>query len=214
MARKLQESANLDVWRNSYSLDDLKAVRRQLAKAANQRMLRLERSKSDITGESFAFGAYDIAKDYLDAKGRNRFRESKNVANMDLWELKREINVLQGFINSKSSRVGGMKEIERQRVSAFESKGIKFADTKEFYDFLNSNSFMYLTGNQKKKDGSYGPTVIDSNTIIDMYNTYREKGLTPEQLQQALDDFRHAKGRKSQKRLVNTFKKLAGSKNA
>lgn len=205
---KLNETANVDVWRNSYSRQELEAMHRQLAKAANQRMVRLERSKSDITGEAFTFGAYDIATDYLEAKGRNRFSETKEQKDLDVFELKKEINVLQQFITSKSSRVGGMKEIEKERVSTFEAKGITFASNKEFYDFLNSNSFMYLSGNQKKKDGSWSPTIIDSDTIIDMYQKARDSGATAEQIQQALDDFRKSKGKKSEKKLAKMFNKL------
>lgn len=211
MARKLQETAELDIWRNSYGRSELETMRRQLAKAANQRMVRLENTKSPITGEFYTFGAYDIVSDYLESKGRRRFKETLNVKDMDTFELKREINILQGFITSKSSRIRGMHEIEKQRIESFETKGISFAGNKEFYDFLKSNSFMELTGNKKKKNGDFYSVTLDSDTIIDMYQRYRDQGLTTKQIQSALDDFRRAKGRKSEKRLESYMKKALPS---
>ena len=55
---KVKEDLTADVYRGSYSLDELQRIRRTLAKRANQRIVRLERGESKITGEKLnTFGA-------------------------------------------------------------------------------------------------------------------------------------------------------------
>lgn len=158
------------------SLSDAQALRRTLAKRANQRLVRLERSESKVTGENFAsYGAAQNAYEYIRSTraGKNRFSESKNYMD-DINTIRREISVLQGFLQSPSSLVSGQKSIEANRISSFESgkwgvkyrrtgelnKKIKFASNKEFYDFLNSDLF-----NSLKKQG------FTSEQIVELYDS-------------------------------------------
>ena len=115
--------------------------------------------------------------DYLNRQkeGRTRFREVAKALT-DTQELKREITVLQGFLGRKSSLVSGMKEIEKKRLSSFESgkwgtqwkktgipnKPLHFAGNKEFYDFLNSETFKGLVS-----------TGFTSEQLVDMYDSAR-----------------------------------------
>lgn len=175
---KVKEDLTADVYRGTYSIDELQRMRRTLAKRANQRIVRLERGESKITGEKWnTFGAVLDAYDYLNKQkeGRKRFRESKN-AMTDAQDLKREITVLQGFLGRKSSLVSGMKEIEQKRLSSFESgkwglnwkkkgilnKPLHFTSNKEFYDFLNSETFKGLVS-----------TGFTSEQIIELYDSAR-----------------------------------------
>lgn len=152
---------DINVWQSSYTVDQLEQMRRKLAKRANQRIVRLERAESLVSGESLAnFGAIEKVNQYLQKQGKEgklRFSERQQVA-MSSRELKREISELQNFLNAKTSTVSGAHKIERLRIDTFKKKGIEFASNKEFYDFLNSDVY------QKAITG------FDSSTIVDVYD--------------------------------------------
>lgn len=179
---KKPEYRTMDVYTGGYSVGELQEIRRVLAKQANQRILRLERAKSPITGERYnTFGAVIDVYDYLENKGRRRFSESK-AAIKQSNELRREITVLQGFLGRKSSTVKGIREIENKRERTFSNKGIKFASTREFYEFLNSQTFLGLV--------SSGYT---SEQIVETYDMAREKEddyKVIEKMAKALEEYR------------------------
>ena len=90
------KEVSIDIYRESMSLTDMQALRRKLAKRANQRIVRLERASSKITGEAFnEFGAVTDAYSYLERqkKGRKRFQERADAIT-DTMELRREISVV------------------------------------------------------------------------------------------------------------------------
>lgn len=189
---KNPEYLSLDVYRGSYTLTELQNIRRTLAKRANQRIVRLERGKSSITGESWnEFGAVIDVYSYLESSyGKKRFKESAKSLT-DKAKLRREITVLQAFIGSKTSTVAGMREIERKRVQSFESgkwgtafktsgrreRRLKFASTKEFYNFLNSETFIGIV--------SSGFT---SEQIIDIYDSARSNTANNDDVLSAMED--------------------------
>lgn len=173
------------------SYRDVIALRVRLAKRANQRLLRLERSESEISGKPYKAGAYDIALQYLkESRGRDakRFSESKNYTkevdaetgqtSYDIYRLRRDVLELQTFIHSKSSTVSGNRDIEAKRVETFKENGIaeETATSDAFYDFLNSNAYDFFV----KGD-------FNSETIVDIYNQYREAGLDGERIQEAFN---------------------------
>lgn len=176
-----------DYWhKGGVSTSELLKVHKQLAKRTNQRLLRLERSASSVTGESFAsYGAADKAKEYLTNQGRNRFREniSSTLKNIDeaqqRYEALKDIKAMQDFLTSKSSTVKGQKEIEQKRIETFEEQGIESASNKEFYDFLNSETFKELTKS------------FDSNTIVEAYDDAIKQGKTSAEIATAFDDYRN-----------------------
>lgn len=190
MAKKKYKS----IYQESHSKDELKEIRRKLAKRANQRIVRLERATSNITGESYAsYGAIDQVNYYL--KGKRRFSENlKYTDDVDL--LKREINELQKFLESPSSLVSGQRAIEKKRQETFASGkwgtggatgvSLKNANNKEFFNFLNSNTFHNLV--------SKGFT---SEQIIELYDAAleRDKRTTPEsitrRLEQAYEEWKY-----------------------
>lgn len=197
---------DIDIWRTSFSLKKMQEIRRTLAKRANQRMVRLERGKSMVTGESLNFGAIENARDYLGS--RKRFSESLNYLD-DVNALRHEISALQGFLTSKTSTIAGQREIERNRISSFEKgewgvlwhtqgirqKPISFASNKEFYDFLKSGTFQGLV-----KAG------IDSDKLVEIFETARQQskekdGEIRSKMQDALDEFR-SKGNANLKDLL------------
>lgn len=181
MANRLQYARDFNPYAKGVTLEELQRVRRQLAKVMNQRMVRLEQSKSDITGESYTFGAYDIMSDYLSGKDRNRFSEVLKPSNMTKSDIQKEIRALQGFEEMKSSRVGGMKEIERARIKTFTGGDMNISEevvkSKDFYDFLNSATYEELTRS------------FDSETLIEEYSRAAERGATKKQIVKALNDY-------------------------
>ncbi len=172
------------------SFTDLQKMRVRLAKRANQRLVRLERSESPISGKPYKAGAYDIALQYLkETRGdKRRFSESKNYTkevdaetgktSYDMYRIRRDVLELQTFLHSKSSTVSGNKDIEQKRVETFVEQGIDVAtaSSDEFYDFLNSNAYDFFI----KGD-------FDSETIVDIYNQYREAGLDGKRIQEAFN---------------------------
>lgn len=213
MREQKKSDLDIDVYRDSYSLSELQQLRKKLAKRANQRILRLERSKSKITGEKFnTFGAVIDIYHYLGE--RTRFREQYNAIS-DINSIRREITVLQGFLGRKTSLVSGIREIERKRINTFESgkwgykykktgvlnKPLHFSSTKEFYDFLNSETFRGLL--------SSGFT---SEQLIDIYDSARvrlntEDDIVANEMSKALDEYR-SKGNASLKDLKNRLNSI------
>lgn len=223
---KNKEDLTADVYRGSYSYDELQRMRRALAKRANQRMVRLEREKSPVTGESYkTYGAITEAYFYLNKQkeGRRRFREQLN-AFTDIETIRREITVLQGFLGRKTSLVSGHRDIERKRLETFgtgkwgtkwkktgiPNKPLHFANNKEFYDFLNSESFKGLVS-----------TGFTSEQLVELYDSARvslgeeaEADAVSNAMADALEEYRN-KGNASLKDLrkkMNSIK-IKGSAN-
>lgn len=186
MARKPDYLQTTNYWNVSASMEALQAVRRKLAKRANQRMVRLERSASSITGKAYHVGAYDIAQAELG--DRKRFSEKLDYIT-DITELKKEIGQIQAFLNAKSSTVAGNKEIEEKRIETLTNLGrdaeghipISEATARSagFYDFISSKAFIYLSEKQ-----------VDSEGLQEIYDYYTEKkGLSYEDVQGIVDEY-------------------------
>lgn len=155
--KSLNELYTLDVYHTKkVLLPDLAEMRAQLAKNTNQRLRELEAAGLD-------FYAYDKVADYLRTHrpeaDKVRFSQSKNYLSGKESEaaLKAEISTLQSFLTSESSTVSGQKRIEARRIATFGNwkpkgargsfKGIDLsreASTKQFYRFLNSQTFKNL----------------------------------------------------------------------
>lgn len=182
MARR-DSALTADVYGNQYSTAQLQEIRRKLAKRANYSLRDLARNSSPITGEVYnSYGAAVDALDYLKARNRRYFSESLTLTE-NRTVLKAEIQRLQYFLTRPSHTVKGQREIEQKRIAAFEKKGIHFASSKEFYQFLSSETFQSLRKSQ-----------YSSEQLIEDYERAREQGTTNDQvmekLSNALDAFR------------------------
>lgn len=180
----LQYAREFNPYSKDVTLEELQKVRRQLAKVMNQRMVRLENTKSPVTGESYTFGAYDVMRDYLGNRDRNRFSEVLNPKDMSKSDIQKEIRVLQGFEDMKSSRIAGMHEIEKARIKTLtegtgsrEGLSKEVVSNKEFYDFLNSSTYEELSKS------------FDSETLIEEYSKAAERGATKRQIVRALNKY-------------------------
>lgn len=98
------------------TIDELRKTVRRAAKAANQRLVRLERA-------GYTSGAYRLAEKYLSGQGRRRYSET--VSKKTLPELRREYASLRQFISSKSSTVQGRKDTDRKRYETAVQRGFK-----------------------------------------------------------------------------------------
>lgn len=173
-----------DVYGNNFSVEELQSIRRRLAKRANNNLRDLSRNSSPITGEVYnSYGAAVDALDYLKKRNRRYFSEKLELSR-NKTVLKAEILRLQKFLKSPSATVKGQHAIEQKRLETFEAKGIEFADTKEFYNFLSSDTFHGLTA-----------IGFDSSTIVEAYERARKRERgddteAVENLKTALNEYR------------------------
>ena len=216
MANRLQSARDFNPYEKGVTMDELQRVHRQLAKVLNQRMVRLENTKSPISGEAYTFGAYDVMQEYLKEKGRpvkdgrSRFDErilpKSDGSPLRKGQLQQEILKMQKFEAMPSSRVAGMKAIEKKRVETFLNPDpdikersplhAKTAKSKEFYDFLNSATYQEIASS------------LSSDIIVEEYDKAADRGVSPERIAEAFEEYR-----KQTKRLsVKGLKRKLGAK--
>lgn len=110
------------------------SVLRQLAKRANQRLVRLERASQTQY-------AYGIAKKYLQDIGRNRFAETeKRIKNLTRSQLTSEINAAIEFLTAKTSTLSGIKAVQKSAVDRLRAMGYN-VDNGDFFAFLKSDEY-------------------------------------------------------------------------
>ena len=102
---------------------ELKAAVKKAAKAANQRLVRLERG-------GFTKGLYAATMKELGQSDRRRFKE--NPAKMSIPELRTEYQRLRSFISAKTSTVVGRKGVDYMRYQTAVDRGFK-GTMEEFY---------------------------------------------------------------------------------
>lgn len=200
----LRQNLSVDAYRGGLSEGDLRSLRRKLAKTANQRMVRLERAESPITGEKYSeYGAIDLVKEYLG--DRRRYSEQLNYG--DISQVRRDIYSLQTFLASKSSTVKGQREIERKRIETFskgrwgagERSAIQSASNKDFYDFLSSSTFRELG------------KMFASEQIVEMYDNMRVSNSHEEVVEKFSQAYESFKGKETQVNIKN-LSKILGTK--
>ena len=195
--RRRKNEEQMNFYSSSISAETLEIVRRRLAKRANQRMVRLERSESKISGKAYHIGAYDLAQEYLREqkntdKKRLRFSEKLSQRNAEDFGsteeyrqyLLEDIANIQSFLGAKSSTIAGNREIEAKRVKSFEKAGIspKVASSKGFYDFITSAAYKY-----------FDARIISSDKLQDLFDYYTDadkgRGISEEDFQEVLDEY-------------------------
>ena len=149
---------------------DLIPVVRKAAKAANQRLLRMERA-------GLTNGVYARISGQLAQLGRRRFAESEGrLKNMGLQELRHEYVLLRDWLSAKTSTVQGKKNADISQYYTAKMRGftgtledwIEASKTyfTEQYEALFSSDVLYtsiitgdidivqniINGNEKRKD--------------------------------------------------------------
>ena len=107
--------------------NDLRPIVRRAAKAANQRLLRLERA-------GYTKGIYSITQKRLAQSGRRRFKE--RTKSMDIAQLRTEYARLRDFLSAKSSTISGKLAIDKKRYQTAVALGFE-GDIEEFADLSN-----------------------------------------------------------------------------
>lgn len=104
--------------------DDLIPVVRKAAKAANQRLVRLEKA-------GYTKGIYKSVQKALGKEEKPRFKE--RTEKLSLFELKEEYERLRDFLSAKGSTVQGRKETDKKRYQTAVSRGFTGSQS-DFYD--------------------------------------------------------------------------------
>lgn len=145
---------------------------RRLSNIANSRMKTLEKNNVD-------YYAIEKAKHFLNSLGRETFYTGRNYKSKK--ELRMTLQALSEFVNSKSSTMKGLREIRKARVTTFSEKfDIDLTnkdDERNFFEFLNSQQFLTLSG------------FADSEDIIDDFAQALNQGFTKEEIQLQYQDF-------------------------
>lgn len=121
---------------NTLSRDQLIAVVRRSAKAANQRLLRFE--KAGITTGMYRSAMADLA-------GRRRYKERPEK--LSLSQLRHEYTLLRSFLSAKTSTVQGRRDTILKRYATAVEKGYKGdlgdfeADVERYFSKANEALF-------------------------------------------------------------------------
>lgn len=115
---------------NTLSTAELREAVRKAAKAANQRLVRLER-------RGYTKGVYERAMNNLVSTGRRRFKE--NTAKFTQAELRREYAALRDFISAKTSTVQGRRDTEEKRYQTAVEHG--YVGTKDEFELEVEQAF-------------------------------------------------------------------------
>lgn len=98
------------------SRSELEAIVRKAAKAANQRLVRLERA-----GETG--GVYKMAMHDLGIKKRRRYRE--RTQGLSMTALRNEYGILRDFLSAKTSTVQGLRDTRDKRYQTAKARGFQ-----------------------------------------------------------------------------------------
>ncbi len=168
-----QEYLNIDLRGKRYDIDEVRALRRKLAKRANARLLSLER-------KGLTKNAYRLATRYTQAtRGRNRFSEAY-LKSAEISYLREDIENLRVFLNSVTSTLSGYKQLKKERIDRFRQKGLKIDDEDQFYRFLNSKIYKDLANK-----------LISSDKLIEFYDDVVDSSkYEMKDLKEALEEFK------------------------
>ncbi len=157
--------------KKTYNLTELNEIRRRAAKVANQRLRDIE-----AAGETEGY-VYSQAMVYLINQNRARFIESKRQLN--IYELKDELEELNAFLRSKTSTIGGIHRYQRETAQVMREKfGIKLQDVGAFSRFLSSEQFKHVVEQ------------VGSEFLIEFYDRAMEAQVSYNDIMEALDAYR------------------------
>lgn len=184
-----QYGLHIDLRGQNYDIEEVRKLRKKLAKRANARLATLEK-------HGYTKNAYRVAIKYTEeTRGKKRFSEAL-LKKAGIEYLRDEIEALRIFLTSKSSTIKGNKEIEKERLSFFRGArkvdkdgklngmGLEISDSEEFFKFINSAEYKALANK-----------LISSNVLMEFYDTVKEsnEGVKYEELLKALEEYRTGK---------------------
>jgi hypothetical protein len=153
----------------SMSEEQQQQVYYTLAKRANQRFRDIE-NKAGLQS-----GAVHKAKEYLNENyNRETFKQSKKLTGV---ELKENLKALEKFYNSKTATAKGVRQVQKQHIDIFKTKGVEIKDTKKFFQFLSSQQFKTLS------------KYADSDQIIEDFTKAIDEGFSIDDIMEGYEDF-------------------------
>lgn len=179
--RKKQDDLSINPFKADMA--EVEALRRKLAKRANQRLVRAERARisqgevaSDLAPYQYAYER--IVSLFGQKEGKKlRFRE-QHVPMSDA-QSRAELYALQNFLAQPGSSLRTLKREISKTQKTFEARGITVSSYKSFYNFLNSQAFRDLK-----------ELIGDSNQIVELFNrAHEEGGLSFKRINQIIDDY-------------------------
>lgn len=151
-----------------YTRQQLEIQLPRLARTANSR-LRTLRAQPKFSG------ALRRANQNLNNRNLKYFPTSvKALTPKQQRDLGREI---LEFLNSKTSTVSGIVEVENNAIQAFRDKGLTIADPESWWEFLGSDTYKDLT------------SIYDSNQIQEMLDADLSEGVSVSRIQDAYEAF-------------------------
>ena len=150
------------------ALSELQGRNKALARRANIQLSKLEKA-------GYTRWAYNRAMSHIETTRGNGFsRFSGNSSDFsELKDLAWNIREMSNFFRSKQSTVGGNREIDREILESFRSKGVEISKSEEqaLFDLLNSDSWEELKktyyGSQDAIDMLVQVTNYDRKTTLD-----------------------------------------------
>lgn len=134
----------------------LRAAVRKAAKAANQRLLRLERAGKTA-------GAYKRAQRHLDKLGRRRFKERPEK--MTVNQLRHEYVILRDFLSAKTSTVQGIRATNDKRYEKAKQRG--FTGSQDEWNELVMKYFSGKVEELFSSDVVYRVIINGDTNVID-----------------------------------------------
>ena len=167
--RKEYEVTKIDLRKAaSYDLEKLNKERKRLAKVANQRLRDIE-----AAGETEGY-VYSQSMVYLINKNRARFIESNRQLN--IYELKDELEELNAFLRAKTSTIGGIRKYQRDTATIFKEKfGVQLRDPVAFSRFLSSEQYKKVVEQ------------VGSEFLVEFYDRAIEAQVSEQDILDALD---------------------------
>lgn len=143
---KRKDYGTWDVWRKSYSPDELDARYRELARATNSRIRRLRQETSLYGADKEPLWSRPFYAGIKTRLGERVYFTEVKHPKLNHYDLLNDITAMEEFLATKSSTVGGIRELERNRSNKFIEKGVpsEIAKDPRFYDFLSSKTFSEL----------------------------------------------------------------------
>ena len=121
------------------SLDEIERERVRMVNQANARLRRLEKKGYDRY-------AYERAMLYLKQSGKGTRFKRKKPSSPD--EILSQVDALTRFLESKTSTISGLENVEAKAVAQFEVRGFELKNKKEFFNFLSSSIYGELLKKQ------------------------------------------------------------------
>lgn len=182
----MERKQRIDLRGRYYNIKELEQYRNEIAREANRRLRELEQAGYKQYGYKRALSNIQMLSG---KKRKRRFERSKSgYTKSTLEDLRREIEMIESFLDYKTGTVEGAREYEEKVVSSFRDKGLTVRDSSAFFGFLSSQLYKDLS-NRK----------IASEILQEYFDRMSDEGFSTSYINRQLK--KYEKGNKSVKDL-------------